>query len=207
MDNAILKILLSILIGGIIGAEREYRNKSAGFRTLTLISMGSCLFSLLSIHFGSTSSDRIASNIVQGIGFLCAGVIFRSDNRVSGITTAATIWITAALGMAIAAGYYIWAFLGFGCVMVVLLMFNYLEIWIDKWNQIRRYKIICHYEYETLTHFESEMEVCNLKYKRIERIRINDKITGSWMVQGSEKSHNLFIQTILKDLSIEQFEY
>lgn len=207
MDSAIVKILLSILIGAIIGAEREYRNKSAGFRTLILISMGSCLFSLLSIHFGSTSSDRIASNIVQGIGFLCAGVIFRSDNRVSGITTAATIWLTAAIGMAVAAGYFIWALVSVGCIMIVLLTFNYLETFIDRWNQIRRYKIICNYEYNTLSTFESAMKDCNLKFKRVERIRINDKITGSWMVQGSEKNQNLFIEKVMKDLSIETFEY
>lgn len=207
MDSAIVKLLLSILIGAIIGAEREYRNKSAGFRTLILISMGSCLFSLLSIHFGSTSSDRIASNIVQGIGFLCAGVIFRSDNRVSGITTAATIWLTAAIGMAVAAGYFTWALVSFGSIMIVLLTFNYLESFIDKWHQTRRYKIICHYEYQTLSNFESEMKDCNLKFKRVERIRINDRISGSWMVQGSEKNQNLFIEKIMKDLSIETFEY
>lgn len=207
MDDAIIKIILSILVGGIIGVEREYRNKSAGFRTLILISMGSCIFSLISIHFGTNASDRIASNIVQGIGFLCAGVIFKSDNRVSGITTAATIWITAALGMAIAAGHFTWAFTGLGFVMMVLLIFNYLDVRIDQWNQIRKYKIMCHYQYQTLIDFETQMKKFHLKYKRIERIRIEDKISGSWLVQGTDENHNKFIDTVLQDLSIERFEY
>lgn len=96
----LFKLALAVLIGGLIGAEREYRSKFAGFRTMILISLGSFLFSTFSIYLAGT--DRIASNIVTGIGFLGAGVIFKSDNRINGITTAATIWAVAALGMGVA---------------------------------------------------------------------------------------------------------
>ena len=95
-----------VVVGGLIGAEREYRSKSAGFRTMILICLGSFLFTTFSKYMSVTSPDRIASNIVTGIGFLGAGVIFKSDNRVNGITTAATIWAVAALGMGIAYGAY-----------------------------------------------------------------------------------------------------
>src|SRR5271154_5080290 len=98
----LLKLFISLIIGSVIGAEREYRSKSAGFRTIILITLGSTLFTIFSIQIGSPNSpDRIASNIVQGIGFLGAGIIFREGSRVNGITTAATIWIAAALGMGV----------------------------------------------------------------------------------------------------------
>src|SRR6478752_5046840 len=101
-EEMILKLLLVIAVGGVIGVERELRSKSAGFRTMILICLGSFLFTTFSMVVSHVSPDRIASNIVTGIGFLGAGVIFHSDNRVNGITTAATIWAVAALGMGIA---------------------------------------------------------------------------------------------------------
>ena len=96
----LVQLALVILVGGLIGAEREFRSKSAGFRTMILICLGSYLFTMFSKFMSDTSPDRIASNIVTGIGFLGAGVIFKSDNRINGITTAATIWAVAALVIA-----------------------------------------------------------------------------------------------------------
>src|SRR6059058_333529 len=106
IDVIIFRLLLAVAVGGLIGAEREFRSKSAGFRTMILICLGSFLFTTFSKQMEGGSTDRIASNIVTGIGFLGAGVIFKSDNRVNGITTAATIWAVAAMGMGIADGLY-----------------------------------------------------------------------------------------------------
>src|ERR1700753_837775 len=106
--DIVWKLILAVVVGGLIGAEREYRSKSAGFRTLTLICIGATLFTILSELIGTHGAPaRIASNVVVGIGFVGAGVIFKGDahSKVSGITTAAMIWVTAALGMAIGAGY------------------------------------------------------------------------------------------------------
>src|SRR6478609_4068093 len=105
-EEMILKLLFVIAVGGAIGVQREFRSKSAGFRTMILICLGSFLFTTFSKAMSGASPDRIASNIVTGIGFLGAGVIFKSNDRVNGITTAATIWAVAALGMGIAEGAY-----------------------------------------------------------------------------------------------------
>src|SRR5579859_3634406 len=122
------KLILAVIIGGAIGAEREYRSKSAGFRTITLICLGATVFTIFSqIIGGSGNPDRIASNIVTGIGFVGAGVIFKGDSKVSGITTAAMIWVTAALGMAIGAGYLLTAALAALLILVVLFIFSLLE--------------------------------------------------------------------------------
>src|ERR1700761_2510664 len=134
-----LRLFLAVLVGGMIGAEREYRSKSAGFRTLTLICLGAALFTILSQLIGAEHApERIASNVVVGIGFVGAGVIFRADpmhSKVNGITTAAMIWVTAALGMGIGAGYKLISFMACGLTLGVLLIFSLLEGWIDKVNQ------------------------------------------------------------------------
>src|SRR5450432_4761781 len=152
--DIILKLLLSILVGGAIGAEREYRSKSAGFRTLTLICLGSALFTIFSILIGAGSNpDRIASHIATGIGFVGAGVIFKGDFGVNGITTAAMIWVTAALGMGIGAGYEWVSVMGCALLLVMLFVFGYLEKYIDRLNQVRNYRIGCDFKQETLRRF------------------------------------------------------
>lgn len=87
VQNELLLIIISVIIGLIIGAEREYRNKSAGLRTFILVCFGSCLFTILSIKIGVENPDRLAANIITGIGFLGAGVIFKDDNKIGGITS------------------------------------------------------------------------------------------------------------------------
>ncbi|WP_342644496.1 MgtC/SapB family protein [Mucilaginibacter sp. CSA2-8R] len=100
-----------------MGAEREYRDKAAGFRTTIMISFGACFFTLMPIAIGGSNPDRIAANIVTGIGFLGAGIIFRGDSRVNGINTAATIWAVAAVGIGLGAGFY----LASGCASALIL--------------------------------------------------------------------------------------
>ncbi|HEY4108748.1 MgtC/SapB family protein [Puia sp.] len=148
-QDILLKLVLAIIIGGVLGAEWEYRSKSAGFRTLTLICPGSTLFTIFSqVIGGAGNPDRIASNIVTGIGFVGAGVIFKGDStsKVNGITTAAMIWVTAALGMTIGAGYWLVAIVATGLTLVVLFLFSLVEDKIDQANQLRKYRIVCLYE-------------------------------------------------------------
>jgi putative Mg2+ transporter-C (MgtC) family protein len=206
--DIIPKLLLSILVGGAIGAEREYRSKSAGFRTLTLICLGSSLFTIFSEYIGAGSNpDRIASNIATGIGFVGAGVIFKGDFGVNGITTAAMIWVTAALGMGIGAGYE-WVSV-IACVLILLMLFIFglLENWIDRINQMRNYKIGCEFKEETMQKFEKCFEAHHLIYKRGREIKNGDSITGEWFVRGSKKNHFSFINEILHNPEVKRFEY
>lgn len=112
-----LRILLATLLAGLIGFEREWKGQSAGFRTHILVSIGSCLFTLVgtyaflpdpTTHATSLSVDptRVPSQIVVGIGFLGGGAILKYGARVTGLTTAANLWLAAALGMAVGVGYY-----------------------------------------------------------------------------------------------------
>lgn len=99
MDITIVsKLLLSAFLGGLIGLERQNHRKSSGIRTMSLISLGAAVFSIVSISFMGSDPTRVIAQIVSGIGFLGAGIIFKSGMNVYGLTSAATIWCTAAVG-------------------------------------------------------------------------------------------------------------
>jgi putative Mg2+ transporter-C (MgtC) family protein len=109
LDGAIGRLLVACALGGLVGLEREFQRKAAGLRTNMLICMGSAFFTLLSgVLAGDIGTNRgqVASNIVQGIGFLGAGLILHNSNRVSGLTSAASVWVIASIGMACGAGLY-----------------------------------------------------------------------------------------------------
>ena len=207
IENIVIKIAVAFFIGGIIGIEREYLNKAAGLRTLILICLGSCLFTIFSILIGENSSDRIASNIVTGIGFLGAGVIFKEDNRVKGLTTATSIWVTAAIGMGIGAGYYWASMIGAAFTLVALNLLTFLEDLIDKINQTREYRIKCRFNQESLGHYEDIFRKHQLKFARIKQSRIEETIVGVWEVKGKEKNHQQLINEILADETIKEFDF
>ena len=206
-SEVIFRLLVAFAVGAAIGFEREYLSKAAGFRTLILISVGSCLFTIFSILIANQTPDRIASNIVTGIGFVGAGVIFREDNRVKGLTTAASIWVTAALGMGAGGGYYLFCFTGVAISLFALFLLVKFEDLIEKVNQSRNYKIGCKYKHETLSKYEDMFLAHRLKFKRNKQFKNGDNISGTWIVNGSEKNHNAFIKEILSDDSVIEFEF
>ena len=133
----IIRIFVASLLGGIIGLEREYREKAAGFRTHFLVALGSALFMIISVYGfeGVLSNDfnapvrldvsRVAAQVVTGIGFIGAGTIIFQKNAVRGLTTAAGVWVTAAIGMACGGGMYLLAVVCTALVLIGLEAFNY----------------------------------------------------------------------------------
>ena len=134
-----LPILVAATAGGLVGIEREYRDKSAGFRTMILIAVGSCLFTQMSFILGAPEdeSTRIAASIVTGIGFLGAGVIIKDGSHIKGITTAAAIWVVASLGMAAAIGQFILVAAVTLVILLVLFALPPFERWIGKLYEFR----------------------------------------------------------------------
>ena len=123
-----LRLFVALLLGGIIGIEREYRSKEAGFRTHFLVAMGSALFCIVSQYgfgFDLKDSSRVAAQVVSGIGFLGAGTIIFQKNVVRGLTTAAGLWVTAAIGLACGAGMYVVASISVAMVLFGLEVMNY----------------------------------------------------------------------------------
>ena len=118
----VIRLLVASLVGAVIGFERKYRAKGAGIGTHVLVAIGAALFMIVSQHGfdGAPRFDaaRVAAGVVSGIGFLGGGIILKQQNRVSGLTTAAGLWVTAAMGLAVGSGMYI---LGAASVLIVLL--------------------------------------------------------------------------------------
>lgn len=126
-----LRAILAVLLGALVGYEREKHGQDAGIRTYAAVCLGSCIFGLVSSHITTVADTRIAAQIVSGVGFLGAGVIMRDQGKTLGLTTAATLWTTASLGLAAAYGMYVISTLG------ALITFGLLAIrHLPGWNRI-----------------------------------------------------------------------
>lgn len=199
-------ILISIIIGLFIGAEREYRNKSAGLRTFILISFGSCVFTILSLKIGIANPDRLAANVLTGIGFLGAGVIFKDDNKVAGITTATTIWATASLGMCVGSGNIGLGVLGTILVLFVLNYLYFLQDFIDNRHKIRDYQItiISPKEINILTELFNNL---SLKTEIISENYDKNAFTAVVRLTGNIKNHKALVLKLRNNSSIISYKF
>jgi putative Mg2+ transporter-C (MgtC) family protein len=163
------RLLLAALLGGVIGIDREVHHKASGVRTNLLICFGAALFTFLSAIVAgdnSTNKAQIASNIVQGIGFLGAGLILHNRDRVSGLTSAATVWSVASIGMACGAGLYVTALLSTILVLVVLEVVGFLE----RGGNLKAYSVL----YEVRGSDATRMMLALLKVLDHENRRLSD---------------------------------
>ena len=128
----IFQLILSGILGAIIGIEREATGKEAGVRTLALVSIASCLFTILSVESSSSEGDplRIIAGIATGVGFLGAGVIIFRRDHIEGLTTAATLWLVAALGCAVGFGWYFLAF--FATILAFFILYFLRKIPLEE---------------------------------------------------------------------------
>lgn len=139
----LLRLVLACVFGGIIGYERQSRRKSAGLRTNVLVCLGACLIMILSQEIyqhveGKTNADpaRLAAQVVSGIGFLGAGAIMKEGLTVTGLTTAACLWVVAGVGLAVGGGFYSGAFITTALVFVTLGALSRLDNWVDHEKRI-----------------------------------------------------------------------
>lgn len=206
--DVLTKLVLALLIGTVIGAEREYKNKSAGLRTLTLICLGSTFFTMLSVELGAENeTGRIAANIVTGIGFLGAGAIMREGLTVSGLTTASSIWVTAALGMAVGAGAYYISIFGFLIVLAVLTLFSSIQPWIERYKTAIELHITFTGEVDSITDVENDMSQYKLRFEKIRTIKRGGDSIFHYEVSGPKKELNLFLKSLNRNKAIRSFEY
>ena len=150
--NETLGIVLAVVFGTIIGGEREFSGKAAGLRTNVLICLGAAVFTIISRQMAAganASLTRIAAQIVTGVGFLGAGAIIRDRAGVHGLTTAATIWLVASIGMACGAGLYVLATMSTLLTIVVLLGLSKLAMVLEHYKQKHRSAGPCHEENQT----------------------------------------------------------
>jgi putative Mg2+ transporter-C (MgtC) family protein len=202
----LLKLLLAVVIGGLIGLEREMHAKAAGLRTITLITVGSTLFTMLSLDFGD---DRVIANIVTGVGFLGAGAILFSEGRVKGLTTASSIWVAAALGMAIGLGQYWLSAVAAVVVFLILWAFAQVDRLVDViGREIRTYDITYIATENKLAKIEAAMIKCKLKIIRRRRTKVGENLLqGSWELRGALANHTSFSDIMLADEQIVGLKY
>ena len=201
------QVSVAFVIGAIIGLEREFRSKPAGFRTMILICVGSCLYTILSKETGGTSPDRIASNIVTGIGFIGAGVIFKEGITVNGLTTAALIWVTAALGMAI--GYHNYPLAIVVSIMVVIALFvlEPVQRFINRFHKVKDYRI------KTISlgnNFKEELEkfftTNEMDFRCMKTVKENTDAVYIYRISSPDRNYDAVNQFLLNHIDVKSFE-
>ncbi|MEJ7559253.1 MAG: MgtC/SapB family protein [Pedobacter sp.] len=182
-----IAMLVSIVCGGAIGFEREYKNKSAGLRTIILISLGSTIFTIVSRH-GVGADDRISANIITGIGFIGAGVIFQDKVSVRGLTTAAVIWTSAAIGMTIGIGYHALALALTLITLIVLLMVTWVEVMIAKLQKQKLLSVTFRGpEFSQVSVLEHTLTESGLRIERMDVFKDSDHIVAFFKVSGKKQ--------------------
>jgi putative Mg2+ transporter-C (MgtC) family protein len=204
----LIKILIAVLIGGIIGFERELHSKAAGLRTITLITVGAAMFTILSSKFTDTATSRVASNILTGVGFLGAGAILFAEGKIRGLTTASSVWVAAALGMAVGLGQYILGVATALLVIIVLDLFTRLDRWLDiKGRESRSYEIA----YLDRPGKDKELERIFNEYRMTIRshrpMRQEHMRRDTWEMDGRAIDHHELAEKLLMDEEISELRY
>jgi putative Mg2+ transporter-C (MgtC) family protein len=202
------QVSVAFIIGGVIGLEREFRSKPAGFRTMILICVGSCLYTILSKESNLASPDRIASNIVTGIGFIGAGVIFKEGVSVNGLTTAALIWITAALGMAIGYHNYPLAIVVSIMVVIVLFVLEPIQRYINRLHRIKDYRIKT---ILTESNFIQDLEAFftsnKMTYKCVKVVKEDGDAVYVYRIGSPDRNYDAVNVFLLHHKEVKNFEF
>lgn len=204
----LFKIVLAVLVGGLIGLERELRDKAAGFRTMIFISIGAAMFMIFSAKFAlDKDPTRIAAGVVTGIGFIGAGVIMRESGKITGLTTAATIWMTAALGMGIGGGQYILSGVATLLALVVLWLFPGFEHWLTGLHDEHSYRIVYLPEAGLPVGFEDAPKRLGFKLIDQKVSKSSGRIVYEWRVSGSRAAHEALRKHLQDDRHVITFSY
>jgi len=207
-SDIILKVFLAALLGGIIGLERELANKEAGLRTNILIAIGSSLITILSFKFakGVAGADpaRLAAQIVSGIGFLGAGAIIQSRFAIHGLTTAATIWAVAAIGIAAGSGMYLLSFLVTILTLIVLSIFKVISKHIDKHRKHFAYVIKIKDKASLIHEVKKIIIDLNLKYISADLKKTKNGFEIEVLMTASELKNKRFIESVLQIEGVDE---
>jgi putative Mg2+ transporter-C (MgtC) family protein len=207
----LLSLLVALGLGAIIGLERELSDKAAGLRTNILICVGSCLFGILSHRLaeGLAVADptRIAAQLVSGIGFLGAGAIMREGEHVTGLTTAATIFVVAAIGLAAGFGKYALAAGATAPVLVVQVFFPKLDAWIDDLRQRHTFRITSDLDEDGLEEIKTIFREADVKVLRRKLMKKNALYYSEWYVSGPRMEQKNVVKQLLDNKHVRELTY
>jgi putative Mg2+ transporter-C (MgtC) family protein len=201
----LMSMVVSIICGGIIGFEREYKNKSTGFRTIMLITLGSTIFSIVSRH-GAGADDRISANIITGIGFIGAGVIFKDKMSVMGLTTAAVIWTSAAIGMTTGIGYHSLAIVFTVITLIILVSVEKIEVLIDNMQKSKIINVnFSSDDISQLLLLEERVKAQKLKSKRLQLYKDSQQLCAVLQISGERRKFELLSIEMIEMKEIKDF--
>jgi putative Mg2+ transporter-C (MgtC) family protein len=204
----ILKIMLAAMLGGIVGLERELSHKEAGLRTNILIAIGSTLITILSFKIAALAPGadpaRLTAQIVSGIGFLGAGAIIQARFAVHGLTTAATIWTVAAIGIAVGSGFYLLAFVVAILVVIVLTVFRMLLAILEKQKQNFVYLITTEEKASLLVDLRRVMTELNIRYSSARLNRRDGRYEFEIIFTTSENKNRDFLEKVMLLQGVEE---
>lgn len=202
------QVSVAFIIGAVIGIEREFRSKPAGFRTMILICVGSCLYTILSKENSSVSPDRIASNIVTGIGFIGAGVIFKEGISVNGLTTAALIWITAALGMAVGYHNYPIAIVVASMVVVALFVLEPVQRFINNLHKVKDYRIKTNGDGEAFRNqLENFLSLSDAKFRCMKVVKEDNNAVYTYRIGSPNRNYDAVNNFLLLHKDVQSFDF
>ncbi|HDP95969.1 MAG TPA: MgtC/SapB family protein [Candidatus Aminicenantes bacterium] len=198
----LLKIMLAAVLGGIIGLERELAHKEAGLRTNILISMGAALFTVLSIEIsrGINGADpaRVAAQIVTGVGFLGAGAIIQARFSVHGLTTAATIWTVAAIGMTVGVGRYFVALMVTISIVVVLSLFRFFSTRLQPGARDTAYRIHTKDSPAILLDIKKIIRDLGIRSASLKLHRRREAYELEALLRASDTKHHSFLEAVMQ---------
>jgi len=204
-QDLVIRMAVAAGAGMLIGLEREWREKSAGFRTITLVAVGSATFMLGALAVAPDESVRMMAGISTGIGFLGAGAIIQSRGTVHGLTTAATVWMEAALGAAAALGLFGLAVIGVLFTLVVLTLMSFVPV-----ERIQRHVRTYDISFRRTVAMSRAMSPEPMPRAGLDAtfltVRVEeDRVSSSWLVDGTKQSHERAIELLNADEDVTTF--
>lgn len=207
----LLSLSVAVVLGGTIGLERELSDKAAGLRTNILICLGSCLFAIMSHRLaeGIAGADptRIAAQIVSGIGFLGAGAIMREGEHVSGLTTAATTWVVAAIGVAAGFGHFAPAAGAAALVLVVQVIFPKIDAGIENLRQRHTFRISSTLDDDGLEQIKTIFRDAEVKVLRRKLMKKEGLYFSEWYVSGPRLEQKNVVRKLLDNPHVKELTY
>lgn len=204
----ILKVLAAFLIGGLIGGEREFHDKAAGLRTIILICVGACLFTIFSVKIATVGDPgRIAAQVVTGVGFLGAGVILHRQGQVHGLTTASTIWLSAALGVGAGIGYLLFTLIAAVLAVFVLWGLPQVEAFLEGARAFRVYRITTPLDPKRQPKMGRIFQEAGLSARVERRLKHGDELLTVWWTAGKPPAHEKAVTALIAEPDVKALEY
>jgi len=202
-----LSLLVALFLGACIGIERELSDKAAGLRTNILICLGACLFTLVNNRIYGVRDAHIVAQIVTGIGFLGAGAIMRDGEHVTGLTTAATIWVVAAVGLVVGYGEYSLAAAAAALVLIVQTMFPRLDAYVDNLRQRHTFRITSDLDENDLEEIKTIFREAGVTVLRRKLMKKGGKYYSEWYVSGPRLEQKNVVRKLLENSNVRELVY